>query len=182
MKSTSRVYRTQYFDYLMDTGPKSPYGTSSESQSGPLITQVFLSDSFNDASYIRRLNHVLVTSISRIFLPGCTYLPISVIYGEHHKVPADLPFTLTSATDETLPRSNTTLPSADASMLNEVVYLTVPEKALASSETGSSHQGFSRSVSICAGAPHPSGNVRLQTQDSKVRPNPPQLSIFGLAP
>ena len=79
---------SQCFDYLMDTGPKSPYGTSSESQSGPLITQVFLSDSFNDASYTRRLNHVLVTSISRIFLPGCTYLPISVIYGEHHKVPA----------------------------------------------------------------------------------------------
>lgn len=124
MKSTSRVYRTQYFDYLMDTGPKSPYGTSSESQSGPLITQVFLSDSFNDASYTRRLNHVLVTSISRIFLPGCTYLPISVIYGEHHKV---------------------------------------PEKALASSESGSSHQGFSSSVSICAGAPYPSENVRLQT-------------------
>lgn len=127
----------QYFDYLMDTGPKSPYGTSSESQSGPLITQVFLSDSFNDASYTRRLNHVLVTSISRIFLPGCTYLPISVIYGEHHKVPADLPFTLTSATDETLPRSNTTLPSADASMLNEVVYLTVPGLPILQGMSGS---------------------------------------------
>jgi hypothetical protein len=66
------------------------------------------------------------------------------------------------------------LPSADASMLNETVYLTVPEKALASSESGSSHQGFSSSVSICAGAPYPSENVRLQTQDSKVRPNRPQ--------
>ena len=51
----------------MDTGPKSPYGTSSESQSGPLITQVFLSDSFNDASYTRRLNPLERWSLLRSY-------------------------------------------------------------------------------------------------------------------
>jgi GH35 family endo-1,4-beta-xylanase len=88
------------------TGPKSPDGMSAVSAvSLRMFVFVRRCASGNEASPMMRLGQKFTTSTARVFVPGRSALEMSTRNGGDQTMPQGLPFTRTSASSRTWPRS-----------------------------------------------------------------------------